>query len=220
MRHILSFLFVCSLGLNMVYAQERDFSRLNQFLDSLEAHDKFMGTLRISSEDGVAFERSVGYADVESGSKATPDTRYRIGSITKMFTAVLVMKSIEAGKLSLDQKLSDFYPQISDSKNITINHLLQHRSGIHNFTNDSIYKTYYTQPISEETLVEIITEGGSDFGPDSKGEYSNSNFVLLTFILEKVNGKAYAKLLGEQIIEPLNLINTYVFSSIDTSKKE
>jgi D-alanyl-D-alanine carboxypeptidase len=221
MRHILLvFLIVCGLGLNRVCAQERDFSRLDQFLDSLESHDKFMGTLRISSEDGVAYERGVGFVDVDSKSKATADTRYRIGSITKMFTAAMVMKAIDSGKLSLGQMLADFYPQIPNSEQITISQLLQHRSGIHNFTNDSIYQTYYKKPITEEKLVEIISEGGSDFAPDSKGDYSNSNFVLLTFILEKVYGKPYSKLLEEHITGPLNLKSTYVFSSIDLENNE
>jgi D-alanyl-D-alanine carboxypeptidase len=220
MRYLLILLFACGLSLNIACAQERDFSRLDQYLDSLEAHDKFMGTVRISSEDGVEFERGVGFANVETRSKATPDTRYRIGSITKMFTTVLVMKAIEEGKLNMDQKLADFYPQIPNSAQITISHLLQHRSGIHNFTNDPIYQTYYTQPASEEKLVGVITAGGSDFAPDSKGAYSNSNFVLLTFILEKVYGQAYPVLLEEQITGPLQLQNTYVFSSIDPSRKE
>jgi D-alanyl-D-alanine carboxypeptidase len=220
MRYLLILLFACGLSLNIACAQERDFSRLDQYLDSLEAHDKFMGTVRISSEDGVEFERGVGFANVETRSKATPDTRYRIGSITKMFTTVLVMKAIEEGKLNMDQKLADFYPQIPNSAQITISHLLQHRSGIHNFTNDPIYQTYYTQPASEEKLVGVIKAGGSDFAPDSKGAYSNSNFVLLTFILEKVYGQAYPVLLEEQITGPLQLQNTYVFSSIDPSRKE
>lgn len=203
-----------------VFAQKQDFTKLNQFLDSLEDHDKFMGAVLLSAEGKPVFERALGYADVEGNIKAKPETRYRIGSISKMFTTVLVLKAEEAGKLSLDQHLADFFPQITNSEKITLSMLLQHRSGIHNFTNNEDYLSYNTRAISEANLVKIIVEGGSDFEPDSKADYSNSNFVLLTFILEKVNEKPYSKILEEQIVEPLNLRSTSIFAASDPTNGE
>jgi D-alanyl-D-alanine carboxypeptidase len=214
-----TFLFVSAVA-TLGHAQFRDFSKLDQLLDSLEVHERFMGTVLLASDGKVDYERAVGFADLETGLKVSPGTRYRIGSITKMFTTVLVLKSVEEKKLSLDQKLADFYPQIQNSDNITISQLLQHRSGIHNFTNNADYSSYSSKPMTEEDLVEIIVKGGSDFEPDSKADYSNSNFVLLTFILEKINNKTYSELLSETIIRPLNLNNTYVFSSIDLAAEE
>lgn len=202
------------------FAQFRDFSKLDQLLDSLEVHERFMGTVLLASDGKVDYERSVGFADLEGGIKASPDTRYRIGSVTKMFTAVLALKAVEDGKLQLDQRLADFYPQIPNSDRITISQLLQHRSGIHNFINNEDYSSYSSKPMAEEKLIEIIVNGGSDFEPDSKAEYSNSNFVLLTFILEKVNKKTYPELLNQEVTKPLNLENTYVFSSIDPAEEE
>lgn len=213
-------LFFFTLTTTLVVAQNQDFSKLNQFLDSLEAHDKFMGTVLLASEGKPVFERALGYADLEGKIKATPETHYRIGSISKMFTTVLVLKAVEAGKLTLDQKLADFYPQIKNSEKITLSMLLQHRSGIHNFTNNANYLSYNTKAISEADLVQIIIDGGSDFEPDSKGDYSNSNFVLLTYILEKVNEKSFSELLEEQIVKPLNLKSTSIFSSSDPSQGE
>ncbi|HSF52668.1 MAG TPA: serine hydrolase domain-containing protein [Algoriphagus sp.] len=213
-------LFFFAVSLNSGFAQFRNFSKLDQFLDSLEAHEKFMGTILLATDGKVDYQRALGYSDLETGKKNTPETRLRIGSISKMFTTVLVLKTVEEGKLSLDQKLADFYPQIQNSDKITISQLLQHRSGIHNFTNNEDYLSYNTKPISEPDLVGIIVKGGSDFEPDSKADYSNSNFVLLTFILEKVNQTPFAQQLEEQIAKPLKLENTYVFSSTDLSKNE
>lgn len=213
-------LFFFALSLDSGFAQFRDFSKLDQFLDSLEIHNKFMGTILLATDGKPDYERALGFSDLESGKKVTPGTNFRIGSISKMFTTVLVLKTVESGKLRLDQKLADFYPQIQNSDKITLSQLLQHRSGIHNFTNNEDYSSYNTKPKSEEELVDIIVKGGSDFEPDAKADYSNSNFVLLTFILEKVNKKPYSEQLDLEINRPLNLENTYVFSATDLNKDE
>lgn len=215
-----SILFLFSTSLTSCFGQNQDFTKLNQFLDSLEVHDKFMGVVLLSSEGKPVFERALGYADLEGNIIAKPETHYRIGSISKMFTTVLVLKAEEAGKLRLDQKLADFYPQIKNSEKITLSMLLQHRSGIHNFTNNADYLSYNTRAISEPDLVKIIVDGGSDFEPDSKGDYSNSNFVLLTFILEKVNKMPFSKILEEQLIKPLSLKSTSIFTASDPTKGE
>lgn len=213
-------LLFLGLACSHVIAQNQDFSKLNQFLDSLETHDKFMGTVLLATEGEPVFERALGYADVENKVKATPETHYRIGSISKMFTTVLVLKAVEAEKLSLDQKLAEYFPQVPNADKITLSMLLQHRSGIHNFTNNEDYLSYNTQPISKEALVKIIVDGGSDFEPDSKGDYSNSNFVLLTFILEKVYDKPFSQILEEQISMPLGLKSTSIFTASNSHRGE
>ncbi|WP_332911986.1 serine hydrolase domain-containing protein [Algoriphagus boritolerans] len=215
-----AFLFFLAFAVNSFLAQAQDYTKLNQFLDSLEIHDKFMGTVLLASDGKPVFERALGYADRERKIKATVATHYRIGSISKMFTTVLVLKAEESGKLSLDQKLADFYPQIKNSDKITLSMLLQHRSGIHNFTNNPDYLSYHTKPVSEEALVKIISDGGSDFEPDSKADYSNSNFVLLTFILEKVYEKSFSEILDEQLVKPLKLESTAIFTASDPGKGE
>lgn len=217
---ISAILFFFSTAFTSGFAQTQDFTKLNQFLDSLETHDKFMGTVLLATEGKPVYERALGYADYDAQIKATSETHYRIGSISKMFTTVLILKAVEEGKLSLDQKLADFYPQIKNSEKITLSMLLQHRSGIHNFTNNADYLRYNTKSIAEDDLVKIIVDGGSDFEPDSKGDYSNSNFVLLTFILERVNGMPFFKILEEQIAMPLNLESTSIFTASDPAKGE
>ncbi len=98
--------------------------------------------------------------------------------------------------------------------------MLNHRSGIYNFTNNKDFLTWHTQPKTEKEMVAIITKGGNDFEPDSKAEYSNSNFVLLTYILEKAFKKPYADLLQTYIVKPIGLQNTYLAGKINPDKHE
>src|SRR5690606_16847163 len=126
-----------------------------------------------------------GFADLENKVEATEKSKYRIGSISKSFTAVLVMKAHEDKLLNLNQTIDKWFPTIKNAQKISLNHLLSHRSGIHNFTNDADYLTWNTRAKSQKEMVDIIANGGSDFEPDSKAAYSNSNYVLLSYILEQ-----------------------------------
>lgn len=213
-------LFLLCLFSSLAKGQETKYAQLGQFLDSLAVKEKFMGTLLIAEEGKPVFQKAVGWADLTSQNPIVINSRLRIGSVTKMMTTVLIFKAIEAKKLSLDQKLADFYPQIKNAEKISISHLLQHRSGIFNFTNRLDYNIFRSNPHSEEQLLAMMLEGGSVFEPDTKAEYSNSNFVLLTFVLEKVYGKPYQKLLQDQILTPLRMKDTSVFGKIALEKGE
>ena len=213
---VLFFLIACLVSL----AQEFNAAKLNRYFDALETNQKFMGSVAVMQEGKILYSRSVGYADVENHLKANENTKYRIGSITKTFTSVLVMKAVEDNKLSLDQTIDAYFPGIPNAGKITVRQLLSHRSGIHNFTSDETYLTWNTEPKTEADMIEIITRAGSDFEPDSKAEYSNSNFVLLTFILEKSFQKPYAELLAEKIVNPLGLTNTRFGGKVNTGNNE
>ncbi len=202
------------------WSQDFDKAKLDQYFDLLEENDKFMGSIAVSRDGEMLYTRSLGYCDLSTEAVASSDSRYRIGSISKTFTTVLVFKAIDAKKLALEQTLDDFFPEVANAEAITIKQLLGNRSGIHNITNDSLYLTYMTQPKSQEEMLELIVDAGSDFEPDSKFQYSNSNFVLLTYILEKSMGKSYAELLRKHITEPLGLLDTYVGGKIGTKDNE
>jgi len=216
---LLNLLFFLTLCL-AVAAQDFDAVKLNRYFDALETNQKFMGSIAVMRDGKILFTRSVGYADVENNLKADVNSKYRIGSITKTFTSVLVMKAVEEKKLSLDQTIDAYFHGITNAGKITVRHLLSHRSGIHSFTNDEAYLTWNTVAKTEADMIEIITQAGSDFEPDTKAEYSNSNFVLLTFILEKTYQKTYAELLEEYIINPLGLTNTGFGGKINTMNNE
>lgn len=201
-------------------AQNFDKTKLDNYFKALEENNKFMGSVAVSKNGQIIYTKSVGFSNVENNIKANENSKYRIGSISKTFTTVLVFKAVENKKLDLNQTIDKYFPTIKNAKDITIRLLLLHRSGIHNFTNDENYLTWNTQPKSENQMIEIIAKGGSDFQPDSKAEYSNSNFVLLSYILEKAFKKSYSQLLQEHIIKPINLKNTYLGGKINLKSNE
>jgi CubicO group peptidase (beta-lactamase class C family) len=219
-KTVVTTILVLTLSLIGFAQSNFDKTKLDNYFNALEKNNKFMGSVAVSKNGEIIYTKSIGFADIENNLKATENSKYRIGSITKSFTTVLVLKAIEQKKLDLNQSTDKWFPTIKNAKQITVKHLLSHRSGINNFTNDKDYLAYNTQPKTEKEMVEIIAKGGSDFQPNSKAEYSNSNFVLLTYILEKTFNKSYSELLQEYIVKPIDLTNTYVFKKINTSNNE
>lgn len=201
-------------------AQEFDRARLGRYFDALEQGDRFMGSVALSRNGKLLYTRALGMADLEKGIKARPDSRYRIGSISKTFTATLALLAVEEGKLVLEQTIESFFPALPNAGRITVAQLLGHRSGIHSFTDDKDYLSWNTRPRSREEMVALIARGDSEFEPGSKGAYSNSNYVLLTFILEKVFETPYSDLLVERIAGPLGLKDTRLGDRIDPGRNE
>ena len=214
--NIILLLLVC----NILFSQNLNKTKLDSLFQILESKDKYMGSIAISEKGKLIYTKSIGKDDIENNKKSTINSKYRIGSISKMFTSALLFKAIEEKKLTLNQTIDKFYPLIENSKKITIGNLLNHRSGIHNFTNDSIYLEYNTLPKTENQMLEIITKGKSDFEPNSKGEYSNSNYVILSYILEKIYNKTYKEILTSKITKPLSLNNTYFGGKTDIQNNE
>lgn len=213
---ILCGLLFCSLS----FAQLPDKAKLDEYFNVLEKNNKFMGSVAVSKNGTLLYQRSVGLSDVEGNKRANEQSTYRIGSISKTFTAVLVMRAVEQQLIQLDQTIEGFFPTIKNANKITIRHLLSHRSGIHNFTDDKDFLTWNTQPQSEKAMMERVSQLGSDFQPDYKFSYSNSNYVLLTFLLEKVMKDKYPSLLKKFILQPIGLKNTFYGGKINVSKNE
>ena len=212
----LLFLSISTVG----FSKNFDKVKLDNYFKALEKNNKFMGSVAVSKNGKLIYSKSIGYADLENKIKATEKTKYRIGSITKSFTAILILKAIENKKLDINETIDKWFPTITNSKKITIKQLLTHRSGIHNFTNNVDYLQWNTQSKTEKEMIEIIKKGGSDFQPSTRAAYSNSNFVLLTFILERIFNTSYSELVQTYIVKPIRLTNTYVFGKINTANNE
>jgi D-alanyl-D-alanine carboxypeptidase len=216
---LLSALFICA-GAATLFAQTPDRVKLDAYMQALADNNKLMGTVSVSKDGKTVYTKSIGYLDTEKKTPVNETTKFRIGSISKTFTASLVFKAIEEKKLTLDTKLDKYYPAVPNAAKITIAHLLGHRSGIHNFTNDTDYLTWHTSPKSEADMLEIIVKGGSDFEPGSQAKYSNSNYVLLSYMLERTYKKTFKELVDQKIIKPLGLKNTYYGGKINTANNE
>lgn len=184
------------------------YAKIDSLLNYLYSNNKFMGTISLSQNGEKVYNKSFGYADIKNKIPSTTDTKYRIGSISKTFTTVLFFQLVEEGKITLGTKLSEYYPEVQNSDKITMELLLTHRSGLYNFTN-SLDTSFYLHPRTKKEMVEMIVSNKPVFEPDEKSEYSNSNFVLLGYIIERITGKDYADLLQERICKKADLMNTY-----------
>ncbi|MCO6146674.1 serine hydrolase [Flavobacterium sp. NRK1] len=220
MKNKFALALACFFTILTVFAQAPDKTKLDQYFAALNANNKFMGSVAVSQNGKTVYSKSIGFADVEKGIKSNENTKFRIGSISKTFTSTLVLKAAEENKLKLTDKLEKYFPEIPNASKITIDNMLNHHSGIHNFTNDPEYMSYMTEPKTEAEMVAIIAKSPSDFEPDSKGEYSNSNYVLLSYIIEKVYKKPFKAIVDEKIIKPLGLKNTYYGSKTNTANNE
>lgn len=210
------FIFLYSSG----FSQNLNTKRLDSLFQLLDKNNKYMGSIAISENGKLIYSNSIGYENVETLKKSDINTKYRIGSISKIFTASLIFKAVEEKRINLNQTINQYFPTIKNAGKITISNLLNHRSGIHDFTNDDSYFDWNTQYQSKEKMIGRIASGEIAFEPDTKGEYSNSNYLLLTFILEDVYKKSYSEILAQKIIKPLKLKNTYFGGKINIDNKE
>ncbi|GGB85313.1 serine hydrolase domain-containing protein [Dyadobacter sediminis] len=221
-KTVLLSLILCLLFSLKGCTQSLDSDKLDSLLDLLETNNKAMVSVAISKNGNVLYSKATGYASISSKEKipATVHTLYRIGSITKMFTATMIFQLVEEKKLKLDATLETYFPTIPNSGQITIENLLNHRSGIHNFTDEAGFEDYMTQAKTQQEMVAIIAAGKSDFSPGQKASYSNSNYVLLGYIIEKITGKSYAENLKSRILDKIQLKETYYGGKINPAKHE
>jgi CubicO group peptidase (beta-lactamase class C family) len=202
------------------YAQTPDKTKLDQFFDRLAEKNKAMGSLTIARDGNILYTRAIGYSQISATERKplTVASRFRIGSITKMFTAAMVLQLVEEGKLKLTDSLDRFFPQIPNARKITVAQLLAHRSGIPNV------QQLQRDPgaaVTKDEILALVASGTPEFEPDTKHSYSNSGYFLLGLILERVTGKSYAEALEERIASRIGLRDTYVATgSIDVSRNE
>jgi CubicO group peptidase (beta-lactamase class C family) len=219
---ILTTTLLIGLSFGTIFSQSFNKPKLDSLMDILAEKNKAMGSLTISKNGVVVYSRAIGYSFISGNEKlpATDHTKYRIGSITKMFTATMIFQLIEDGKLTLTSTLDKYFPQLPNANKITISNLLNHRSGLHNFTDDPEYLTWMTLPKTQADMLATIAKSPVDFQPNEKFSYSNSNYVVLGYIIEKVSKQSYAKYLSNRITSKIGLSNTYVGAKTDTKKNE
>lgn len=221
MKNLLSILLIY-FSITIQAQKEPKLQKIDSLLLYLETNNKFMGSLAIQEGSVTVFSKTYGFNDVARKSKANKDTKYKIGSITKTFTAVLIMQLIEEKKLKLETPLASFFPSVKNAEKITIEELLHQRTGIPDYINqDSITKEELNAPDLKEAIYTKIANYESAFEPNSRFEYSNSNYYLLGGIIEKITKKTYAENIEKRISNKIGLKNTfYPKESSNTSKNE
>jgi CubicO group peptidase (beta-lactamase class C family) len=207
---VLLVVFIIAGIFNVSYGQAKT-DKLDKLISVYAEYGKFNGSVLVAEKGKVIYKKGVGLADMEWNVPNQPDTKHRLGSITKQFTAMAVMQLVEKGKLKLDVPISAWLPDYpkKSADVITIHHLLTHSSGIPNFTSFQTYlKNIRPNAYSPMQLVNLFADSTLQFKPGERHAYSNSGYVLLGYIIEKVTGKSYEQVLQENIFTPLKMNNT------------
>jgi CubicO group peptidase (beta-lactamase class C family) len=165
----------------------------------------------VARGDRVLMRKAYGMADVELGVPARPEHVFRLGSITKQFTAVATLMLVDEGKLSLDDEITRFFPDYpTQGRRITVEHLLTHTSGIRSYTSMPAWRLKMMTDVTPTELIAFFQGEPMDFAPGEDWRYNNSGYVLLGAIIEKVSGQSYADFVRTRLFEPLGMTNTRV----------
>jgi CubicO group peptidase (beta-lactamase class C family) len=181
--------------------------RIDRYLKSANNAFRFNGVALVLHKNSVVLNKGYGYSNMTLKTLNTVDTRFPILSITKSFTATVILKLQEDGKLSVNDDLAKYLPEYPNASKIKIHHLLTHTSGIHNYTEDvgvedSLIVNY---PISKQTVVDHFKGKPVDFPPGKQYSYNNSGYFLLGLVIEKIMGKPYETVIRENIFSPLEM---------------
>ena len=185
---------------------------IHAYIKHFEDNDQLMGTICISEKGKEVINETFG-ASNKNTEYALSERKYTVGSITKLYTAVLFAKLVEEGKIGFNEKLETYFPEIPNADKIEIKHMLNHTSGLNNYVSkgDSLHFWLKKPRTQKEILDEIIAQGIS-FEPGESFDYSNSAYYLLGKILEKKHKKSYEQILADEITNPLKLTNTVALS--------
>jgi len=209
----------CAMGVVQGPAQATDEAavkaRLEQVAQSYTPGNAFMGTALVVDGDKVLLDKGYGMADLEWGNANAPDVKFHLGSVTKQFTATLVLLLQQDGKLNIDDPVSKYLPDTPKTwEKITLAELLGHTSGIPNFTDVKEFGEWRMNPHTAAEELAFFKDKPLDFEPGTKFAYSNSNFEVLGAVIEKVSGKKYVDMLQERILTPLGMKD----SGLDTDE--
>ena len=182
--------------------------KIDQLVSKYAEYGQFNGSVLVAEQGQIIYKKGFGMANMEWDIPNQTNTKFRLGSITKQFTGMLILQFFEQGKLKLDVPITTYlpdYPKKQGDK-ITIHHLLTHTAGVPNYTSFPNFfketsKDYYTP----EQFVKLFCDLPLEFEPGQKHKYSNSGYFLLGYIIEKITGKSYEECLQNQILTPLHM---------------
>jgi teichoic acid D-alanine hydrolase len=205
---VLALLFTQTL-----FGQNPNFDKI---INDFAQEKNFNGVALVATKGKIDYLKSVGQANRQTGTAMAKQTKFKIASITKTFTAVLILQLHEQGKLNLNDPISKFLSNYKGEKNneATIHHLLTYSSGISNEP-DKVAMDSYKMPSTLDSYIDKYCSGKSEFETGSKSNYNNVDFILLGKIIEVITKKSFSQVLTEQILKPLSMLNTGTLSSKD-----
>lgn len=169
--------------------------------------DQFSGTVMVAKDGKPVFREGFSLANRELNAPNTGDTVFRLGSITKQFTAVSILQLAEAGKLNIEDPISKYYTNAPAAwSKVTLRHLLSHRSGIGDYTGlPNFFEKLAVEDRTPEQIIDMTRDAPLAFEPGSKFSYNNSGYVVLGYVIEKVSGETYADYVSNHIFKPLGM---------------
>lgn len=186
-------------------------AKIDELMQAYTGYKQFNGAVLVAENGKVIFKKGYGMANMEWNIPIETDTKFRLGSITKQFTSMLIMQLVQEGKIKLDGKLTDYLPDYrkDTGDRITIHQLLNHTSGIPSYTGlPNFFQDISRNPYSVSDFVKKFASGDLEFEPGTKWNYNNSGYFLLGAIVERVTGKPYEQVLKERIFDPVGMKNT------------
>lgn len=192
------------------YAQDK-IGKIDALIQAYNDLGQFNGSVLVAESGKVIYKKGFGLANREWNIPNKPDTKFRLGSITKQFTSMLILQLVEQGKIDLQGKLSDYMPYYrkDTGSQVTIHHLLTHSSGIPSYTSiPNFFEEISRDPYPVEEFVKKYCSGDLQFEPGSQYVYNNSGYFLLGAIIEEITGKTYEEVLKEKIFVPLGMKNS------------
>lgn len=204
-RNSISILVLLLISFARCLAQE-PVARMEQIVQSYVDGKRFMGAVLVAQNGKVLIDKGYGSANLEWDIPDSPSTKFRLGSITKQFTAASILLLEERGKLKTDDLVKQYMPDAPAAwDKITIFNLLTHTSGIPSFTSFPDYRSTEAAATTPEKLVGRFRDKPLNFQPGEKWEYSNSGYVLLGYLLEKISGQTYKDFIQDNIFKPLGM---------------
>ena len=193
-----------------IFAQSK-IDKIDKLIQAYHDLRQFSGTALVAEKGEVIYKKGFGMANIEWNIPNKPDTKFRLGSVTKQFTAMLILQLVEEENIDLEGKLSDYLPyyrkDVGDK--VTVHHLLTHTSGIPSYTGiPNFFQEISRDPYGVDEFVEEYCSGDLEFEPGSKFVYNNSGYFILGAIIEKVTGETYEDLLQQRIFIPLGMRNS------------
>ena len=193
----------CLLLSQLGQAQDKS-KQIDEVAARYASYNKFNGALLVAEKGKILLQKGYGYRDVAAKLPNDPQTIFQVGSITKEFTAAVILNLAEQKKLALTDPLSKYYPDFPKGDSITIQNLLTHTSGIFNPDGKDIWDES-SRPTNEQAVLAFLKRKPLDFKPGEKFSYSNSGYKLLGYIIQKVTGKSYENVVSEMIFKPLGM---------------
>ena len=185
-------------------------AKVDEYMNAAVKVDGFNGSVLIARDGQPVISKGYGMANIELNVPNTPQTVFRIGSLTKSFTAMAIMMLQEQGKLNTIDSMCKYLDNCPAAwQPITIHHLLTHTSGIPNYTSFSDFRTFSLLPTTHEIFINRLKDKPLESAPGEKWKYYNSGFYLLGVIIERTSGKPYVDFLQENIFTPLGMKNTF-----------